>query len=194
MLLKRRAFNFIMPLLKYAIVLYLIGILLLFALPLSLVHQNASSDERSLLTGQVSKHFFENDHVYTDTLPEHLWNSDQEHASFIEFEFKSLGFDTTIQHFSSLVNGSIRTAQNVHGILRSPRAEGTECIIISAPWRTMDGSSNRDGIHLILNIAKYFKKWSYWAVDFIFLVTDDPTIGTYAWLQAYHGLEQSSDG
>jgi glycosylphosphatidylinositol transamidase len=136
----------------------------------------------------------DNDHIYKNTIPESLWNHDQQHASFIESEFKSLGLDTNIQHFTSFVNGSSRTAQNVHGILRSPRAEGTECIIMSAPWKTMNGDSNRHGIHLILNIAKYFKKWSFWAVDFIFLVTDDPTIGTYAWLQAYHGYEPSSKG
>ena len=48
-------------------------------------------------------------------------------------------------------------------------------------------------VELLLNIAKYFKKWSFWAVDFIFLVPEDGVHGVHAWLQAYHGFEPSKD-
>jgi GPI-anchor transamidase subunit GAA1 len=47
------------------------------------------------------------------------------------------------------------------------------------------------GIQLLLAFAHFAPKYSYWARDIIFLITDKGSYGTYAWLEAYHGQKPS---
>lgn len=55
----------------------------------------------------------------------------------------------------------------------------------------MDGELNRSGVALILTLARYFKRWSLWSKDIIFLVTADSKAGPQAWVDAYHDTHQS---
>jgi glycosylphosphatidylinositol transamidase len=50
----------------------------------------------------------------------------------------------------------------------------------------MDGELNNSGVALVLTLARYFKRWSLWSKDIIFLITGDSTIGSQAWVDAYH--------
>jgi len=45
---------------------------------------------------------------------------------------------------------------------------------------------NNSGVALVLTLARYFKRWSLWSKDIIFLVPGDSTIGSQAWVDAYH--------
>jgi glycosylphosphatidylinositol transamidase len=45
---------------------------------------------------------------------------------------------------------------------------------------------NNSGVALVLTLARYFKRWSLWSKDIIFLVPGDSTIGPQAWVDAYH--------
>jgi GPI-anchor transamidase subunit GAA1 len=164
MLMRRRAYLLAKSLLhRYSFVLYIIvlsiknkGLIWLFVLPLSELHKKAESDERAILIGQVAKHFSPHEEVYRSTF-EGLLDQDASHTQFIDTQFQLLGFETTVQNYSSTIDDNTVFAQNVHGILRTPRAEGTECIIISAPFKTSDGSINKNGIILLFNIARFFK-------------------------------------
>lgn len=50
----------------------------------------------------------------------------------------------------------------------------------------MDGEHNYSGVALVLALARYFKRWSLWSKDIIFLVSGDSTSGPQAWVDAYH--------
>jgi glycosylphosphatidylinositol transamidase len=50
----------------------------------------------------------------------------------------------------------------------------------------MDDEVNNSGVALVLTLARYFKRWSLWSKDIIFLVPADSTIGPQAWVDAYH--------
>ncbi|CAO3701188.1 unnamed protein product [Rhizopus stolonifer] len=52
------------------------------------------------------------------------------------------------------------------------------------------GEHNTNGIAVLLSLAKLFKRNVYWAKDIILLVTDQEKLGTQAWLDAYHGMEE----
>lgn len=45
---------------------------------------------------------------------------------------------------------------------------------------------NNSGVALVLTLARYFKRWSLWSKDIIFLVSGDSTSGPQAWVDAYH--------
>ncbi len=50
----------------------------------------------------------------------------------------------------------------------------------------MEGKLNRSGVALVLTLARYFKRWSLWSKDIIFLVSADSRAGPQAWVDAYH--------
>jgi GPI-anchor transamidase subunit GAA1 len=51
------------------------------------------------------------------------------------------------------VNGT-----NVYGILRAPRGDATEAIVLSSSWKTDDGLVDIGGVALLMSLAGYFKR------------------------------------
>jgi hypothetical protein len=51
------------------------------------------------------------------------------------------------------VNGT-----NVYGILRAPRGDATEAIVLSTSWRTIEGEIDIGGVSLLMSLAGYFKR------------------------------------
>ena len=51
------------------------------------------------------------------------------------------------------VNGT-----NVYGILRAPRGDATEAIVLSTSWKTSDGAIDIGGVALLMSLAGYFKR------------------------------------
>jgi glycosylphosphatidylinositol transamidase len=58
--------------------------------------------------------------------------------------------------------------------------------VLIGAWKNMDGEINNSGVALVLTLARYFKRWSLWSKDIIFLVSGDSTTGPQAWVDAYH--------
>lgn len=50
----------------------------------------------------------------------------------------------------------------------------------------MDEQLNQSGVALVLTLARYFKRWSLWSKDIIFLISADSKAGPQAWIEAYH--------
>ena len=123
-------------------------------------------------------------------------------------KFLDLGLDVYTQNFTVLhpymelvkpkkgpARSKVITGTNVYGILRAPRVAGTEAIVLTVPYRSGKrmatlGSTNH-GIGLILSLASYFRKHTYWSKDIIFLVVDHEEIGMRAWLESYHDTKSS---
>ena len=71
-------------------------------------------------------------------------------------------------------------------MLQGPRADATEAIVLIAAWKNMNDEVNYSGVALVLALARYFKRWSLWSKDIIFLIPGDSTSGSQAWVDAYH--------
>ncbi|KAG1085899.1 hypothetical protein G6F42_021204 [Rhizopus arrhizus] len=113
-------------------------------------------------------------------------------AKFIHQEFRRTGFVSSIQHFE--VKGrEPKQGVNAFAINRAPRSDGKEALVLSASWKSRTGEYNTNGIASLLSLAKLFKRNVYWAKDVILLVTDEGTLGTQAWLDAYHGTTDEFD-
>jgi glycosylphosphatidylinositol transamidase len=78
------------------------------------------------------------------------------------------------------------SGQNVYAVLHGPRADATEAIVLIAAWKNMDGEENQSAVALVLTMARYFKRWSLWSKDIIFIIPDDSVAGPQAWVDAYH--------
>ncbi|XP_065078312.1 glycosylphosphatidylinositol anchor attachment 1 protein [Ochlerotatus camptorhynchus] len=111
-------------------------------------------------------------------------------------KMRKIGLETHTHNFTlnyPLGGGKTFTGKNVYGILRAPRIGSTEAFVISVPYRPpesvhMDVSA---GVPLILAFADFARKQKYWAKDIIFLITEQEQLGMQAWLEAYHGSEDS---
>ncbi len=87
--------------------------------------------------------------------------------------------------------GETYAGENIYAILHAPRGDATEAIVLVGAWRNSEGILNRSGVALVLTLARYFKRWSLWSKDIIFLVTADSKAGPQAWVDAYHDTHQS---
>ena len=106
--------------------------------------------------------------------------------------FKSAGLRSARQKYEYQAAGTTYAGENVYAIIRAPRGDATEAIVLVAAWTNMDGDLNQSGVALTLSLARYFKRWSLWSKDIIVLITGDSRAGPQAWVDAYHDEHVSS--
>ena len=104
----------------------------------------------------------------------------------IEELFRNAGLKSARQWYSYTSSGNTYEGENVYAVLHAPRGDGTEAIVLLAPLVNIAGVSNVNGVPLLISLSRYFKRWSLWSKDIIFLVTRDSTAGPQAWIDAYH--------
>ena len=100
--------------------------------------------------------------------------------------FREQNLKVATQKYNYTVSNRTIANENVYAILQGPRADATEAIVLIAAWRNMADEVNNSGVALILTLARYFKRWSLWSKDIIFLIPGDSTTGPQAWVDAYH--------
>jgi GPI-anchor transamidase subunit GAA1 len=110
----------------------------------------------------------------------------------VEELFQNAGMKTARQHYSYTSSESTYQGDNVYAVLHAPRGDGTEAIVLLAPQRNINGEININGVPLLITLSRYFKRWSLWSKDIIFLVTPDSTMGPQAWIDAYHSAHDAN--
>ncbi|KAG6860931.1 hypothetical protein C0995_005886 [Termitomyces sp. Mi166 len=137
----------------------------------------------------------------------------QQRAQFIVSELRKLGISSAFQNYAFDASTGPMKGTNAYGVLVSPRASGSEAMVISASWLSRigegDGSLNLRGVATLLALASFLKRkglvewcscfftistagYSLWAKDIVVVVSDGYLEGMHAWLAAYHGSSQSN--
>ncbi|TVY20009.1 GPI transamidase component GAA1 [Lachnellula arida] len=172
-----------------------IGVAWLLLLPLDDYSRGTYISENALLPGQVHTYFAGSDqNVFrgykheVDALGE---RSNVEVNDKLGELFKASGLKVARQKYEYKSAGETYEGENIYAILHAPRGDATEAIVLVGAWRNVDGVLNRSGVALVLTLARYFKRWSLWSKDIIFLVTADSRAGPQAWVDAYHDTHQS---
>ncbi|KAK6448217.1 serine palmitoyltransferase [Trichoderma asperellum] len=167
-----------------------IGVVWLLLLPLDDYSRRTYVSENALLPGQV--------HTYFGGSEQHIFRAFRHEVDLLadknnyevndKLESILTGFGVKVgrQNYTYHSAGQIYTGENVYGILQAPRGDATEAIVLVAAWKSIDEQLNRNGIALVLTLARYFKRWSLWSKDIILLLPPDSTTGTQAWVDAYH--------
>ncbi|KFY33420.1 hypothetical protein V494_07634 [Pseudogymnoascus sp. VKM F-4513 (FW-928)] len=173
----------------------LVGVTWLLLLPLNDYSRNTYISENALLPGQVHTYFSGSDqNIFrgfkqeVDALTE---SSNAEINDKLEGFFQAAGLKTARQRFEYTSAGNRHHGENLYAILHAPRGDATEAIVLVGAWRNMEGDLNRSGVALVLTLARYFKRWSLWSKDIIFLITPDSRAGPQAWVDAYHDAHLS---
>lgn len=112
--------------------------------------------------------------------------------NYLEDMFGSFGLKVGRQNYTYESAGNEYSGENVYAILQAPRGDATEAIVLVAPWRNVKGEFNRMGLPLTIALARYFKRWSLWSKDIIFVIPPDAKTGTQAWVDAYHDAHDAS--
>jgi glycosylphosphatidylinositol transamidase len=102
-----------------------------------------------------------------------------------------MGLKAATQTYSWTVAGEEIAGTNVYGMLKGPRADATEAMVLIAAWKNSEGLVNYSGVALALTLARYFKRWSIWSKDILVLIPDDSTYGPEAWVSAYHSTSSA---
>ncbi|KAF2500116.1 Glycosylphosphatidylinositol:protein transamidase, GAA1 component [Lophium mytilinum] len=168
----------------------LVGIGWLLVLPLQEYSRGTYVSENALLPGQVHTYFTGSEHnifrAYRHEVAELVHQPLEGRNQRLAEILRSSGLKVATQNYEYSASGRTISGQNVYGILQGPRADATEAIVLIAAWRNMDGEINHSGVALVLTLARYFKRWSLWSKDIIFLIAGDSTAGPQAWVDAYH--------
>jgi len=139
-----------------------IGVLLL---PSGLFGKRIYVSENALQPAQVNVYWGWNEVHHFNDLYDELINrfppgsereDDLARAEWVRDHFKKRGLDSEIQSW----NDSGQTRYNTYGILLATRAEGTEAVVVNAPWssKRQDGGEyavNAGGIALMILMAEY---------------------------------------
>ncbi|KAK7054720.1 Glycosyl phosphatidyl inositol protein transamidase complex subunit [Paramarasmius palmivorus] len=184
------------------ILLFFVGYLWLFAIPSPRLGRGVYIDENALQPGQVNMYWNWDDVHFADRTLEHLERlrdtngTSEQRTAFLVEELRKIGLPASTQRYNfSAVSGDIE-GTNTYAILSSPRASGTEAMVISASWisRMEEGSGhlNLRGVATVIALAKFLKQHSLWAKDLIFVLSDGYMDGMQAWLNAYHGSSQDN--
>ncbi|KAL8953004.1 MAG: hypothetical protein Q9222_001119 [Ikaeria aurantiellina] len=167
-----------------------IGVVWLFLLPLNEYSRHTYISENALLPGQVHTYFGGSEqnvfNAYKHEVRALVDKGHKETAVNLGKIFRSIGLKAATQKYEYHAAGSTYSGENAYAILHAPRGDATEAIVLVAAWTNMDGELNQSGVALVLALARYFKRWSLWSKDIIFLITSDSKAGPQAWVDAYH--------
>lgn len=182
--------------------LFFTGYVWMLIIPSPYLGRETYIDENALQPGQVNTYWDWGDVHAADKYLEKLEalrdtnSTRKERSDALMTEFVKLGLSSSIQNYTFSASTGVTKGTNVYGILSSPRAPGLETIVISASWLSRtgegDGNLNLRGVSTVLALARFLKRYSLWAKDIIFVVSDGYLEGMHAWLAAYHGSSQSN--
>ncbi|OSD01536.1 Gaa1-domain-containing protein [Trametes coccinea BRFM310] len=182
------------------LLLFTVGYIWLLVLPSSQLGQGTYIDENALQPGQVNTYWNWGEVHHADRILEDLEQlrdrnaTHDEIARYVVTEFEKYGIPARTQSYSFDTIGGEISGTNAYGVLQAPRASGTEAIVISASWLSRtgegDGTLNLRGVSTVLALAKYLKKYSLWAKDLVFVISDGYLDGMQAWISTYHGETQ----
>ncbi|KAG0671103.1 GPI transamidase component GAA1 [Kluyveromyces marxianus] len=76
--------------------------------------------------------------------------------------------------------------ETLYGIFHAPRGDGTEAMVIAAPWYNEDGKFNTGGTALAISLTRFFSRWPVWSKNIIIVLSKDPKASLRSWVTAYH--------
>ncbi|EDR14899.1 uncharacterized protein LACBIDRAFT_306134 [Laccaria bicolor S238N-H82] len=189
-----------LPFIKLA--LFLLGYVWMLSIPSTPLSMNTYIDENALQPAQVSTYWNWGDVHAADRYLEqlealkHANATSIDRAQVLRKEFSKLGLSASTQEYSFSLSSGVTRGANAYAVISSPRGSGTEAMVVSASWASLtdegDGMLNLRGISTVLALAGFLKRYSLWAKDIVFVISDGHLDGMHAWLSAYHGSTQQN--
>lgn len=170
-----------LPVLSMLCAVLSVGLLAL--LPLEGQYRRTYISENALLPSQAYSYFRETE-----------WNTLRGYRTQIERLAKSPSSERNEEVAGWLEEFGVKTAiyQNeeqgdtLYGVLHAQRGDGTEAVILAAPWTNSDGVDNVSGVSIGIALARFFSRWPVWSKNIIVVFSENPRGSMRSWVEAYH--------
>ncbi|KAK9448313.1 Gaa1-like protein [Limtongia smithiae] len=167
------------------------GIGWLCVLPMEGQSRRTYISENALLPGQALNYFQGSEEnivrAYREEMRLLANASEYERSREMQQWIADAGYKSAIHNWTfSHGADDIKSGANVYGVLRAPRGDTTESMILCAPFLNRDGVTNEGGIAIAIALARYFARWSVWSKDIILLIPSDTSFGLTRWVEDYH--------
>lgn len=177
---------------------FLAGIAWLLVLPVEGQFRNTYISENALLPAQAYTHFRESEwnivRGYREEVRALEGVDEETRTQTLARWFDEIGLQVATQPWDAAFRGETSNGTNLYSILHAPRGGQTEAMVLVAPWTNQDGRFNEGGVALVLALARYFKRWSIWSKNLIFVVPSDSHYALRSWVQAYHTTLEATAG
>lgn len=188
---RRKIFDFIVGRVTWlSTILFFGGLTWLLVLPNNDLNIPTRISESALLPGQVQTHFGGSDYMVLNAYRNEIriWQNgnEEERLTGMESIFLNAGMKAARQRYNVSVGSRCYSGTNVYGLLESPRGDATEALVLNAAWQNSQGVVNEGGVAQLLALARYFRRWSLWSKDILFVIPADREFGSQAWIDAYH--------
>lgn len=175
------------------------GVGWLLVLPIEGQYRSTYISENALMPAQANTYFRDSEwnmvRGYRDQVHKLELASEEERTGKVMSWFEDIGLTTARHDWELRVGEELKgNGTNVYGILHAPRGDHTEAMVLVAPWISKDGQFNDGGVALVIALARYFKKWSLWSKNIIFVLPSDSHFALRSWVSAYHTSLENTAG
>ncbi|XBW36226.1 hypothetical protein QEN19_001807 [Hanseniaspora menglaensis] len=74
----------------------------------------------------------------------------------------------------------------LYGILNGQRCDGTEAMVICAPWFNSEMEYNVGGVSVAIALTRFFTNWPIWSKNIILVIPETPGVDLRKWVESYH--------
>lgn len=169
---------------KLSILCGILGICwLTLLLPLEGQYRHTYISENALMPSQAYSYFRETEwnilRGYRTQIQVLEEKSSKERNEVVASWFQEFGAKTAF--YEDDLHGN-----TMYGVLHAPRGDGTEAMVLAAPWYNGDGEYNIGGAALATALSRFFSRWPVWSKNIIIVFSDDPEASLRSWVHAYH--------
>ncbi|KNE59663.1 hypothetical protein, variant [Allomyces macrogynus ATCC 38327] len=176
----------------HRVILVLAGIAAFIALPaLPELRKRAKVDENAFMPGHITTHYSMDDWKYIyDNEQETPYMTRSNRTAWVETELHFMGLEH-YKHTTTACRADETTcaeSSSVYTIIRAPKGDGSEALVLSASWEgsaTDKVGASSPGVLLAMSLARFWKRYSYWAKDVIIVIGNHPN-AVAEWLHEYH--------
>lgn len=100
---------------------------------------------------------------------------------------QDFGLETNIYKTSVVSEtGETHESEVLYGILNGQRCDGTEAMVICAPWFNSEMQYNVGGVSVAIALSRFFTNWPIWSKNIILVVPETPGLDLKKWVDSYH--------
>ncbi|KAH3901913.1 GPI-anchor transamidase subunit GAA1 SCDLUD_001697 [Saccharomycodes ludwigii] len=162
----------------------IVGILWLCVyLPAEGNFRNTYFSENALMPNQAYSYFRETEwnivRGYRSEITKIINDTDIRNTVVSDWLNDIVGVKTAIHHNS-------RYGDTLYGILNAQRGDGTEAMVLAAPWQNSEGDLNTSGVSVAIALLRFFSRWPVWSKNIILVLSDNSNVALRNWVEAYH--------
>lgn len=158
------------------------GALWVLYLPIEGQYRHTYILENALMPSQAYLYYRESEwnflRGYRDEISQMTNSLDLERSLVFGQYLEDIGYLVALHHSNR--------GDTVYGVLTAPRGDGTEAMVLVAPWKLADRTLNVNGVLLAMGLAKYFARWTVWSKNIIVVFPSNGQEALRLWVKAYH--------